>query len=115
MKRRSLIGLAALLLPALATAQTKPAQRRNDAPALSAARTIIAGAPLSVFLSNPPQGARLAIARPDDPASKAIVVIEPKNPVPALPTPGTAGAYELRLTVEKDGGPVILLRQPLAT
>ena len=114
-KRRSLIGLAALLLPALAVAQTKPAQRRNDAPAFSAARTIVAGAPLSVFLSNAPQGARLAIARPDDPASKAIVVVEPKNAVPALPTPGAVGTYELRLTVEKDGTPVILLRQPLAT
>jgi hypothetical protein len=114
-KRRLLIGLPALLLPALAVAQTKPVPRRSDAPALSAARTIVAGSPLSVFLSNQPQGARLAIARPDDPAGKAIVVVEPKNPVPALPTPGAAGAYELRLTVEKDGGPVILLRQPLAT
>ncbi|MCR4521153.1 MULTISPECIES: hypothetical protein [Bosea] len=115
MKRRLLIALAALLLPALAVAQTKPAQRRHDAPALSAARTIIAGAPLSVFLSNAPQGARLAIARPDDPASKAIVVIEARNTVPALPTPGAVGSYELRLTVEKDGIPVILQRQPLAT
>jgi hypothetical protein len=114
-KRRLLIGLPALLLPALAVAQTKPVPRRSDAPALSAARTIVAGSPLNVFLSNPPQGARLAIARPDDPAGKAIVVVEPKNPVPALPTPGAAGAYELRLTVEKDGGPVILLRQLLAT
>ncbi|WP_336811513.1 hypothetical protein [Bosea sp. MMO-172] len=115
MKRRLLIALAALLLPALAVAQTKPAQRRNDALALSAARTIVAGAPLSVFLSNAPQGARLAIARPDDPASKAIVVVEPKNAVPTLPTPGAVGTYELRLTVEKDGTPVILLREPLAT
>lgn len=114
-KRRSLIALAALLLPALATAQPKPAQRRTDGPGLSAARTIVAGAPLSVFLSNAPQGARLAIARPDDPSSKAIVVVEPKNAVPALPTPGAVGSYELRLTVEKDGAPVILLRQPLAT
>ena len=114
-KRRSLIALAALLLPVLAAAQTKPAPRRSDTPALSAARTIVAGAPLSVFLSNAPQGARLAIARTDDPASKAIVVIEPKTAVPALPTPGAVGAYELRLTMEKDGAPVILLRQPLAT
>ncbi|WP_454656324.1 hypothetical protein [Bosea beijingensis] len=115
MKRRSLIALAALLLPVLAAAQTKPAPRRSDTPALSAARTIVAGAPLSVFLSNAPQGARLAIARTDDPASKAIVVVEPKTAVPALPTPGAVGAYELRLTMEKDGAPVILLRQPLAT
>lgn len=114
-KRRSLIGLAALLLPALAIAQTKPATRRSDAPTLSAARTIVAGAPLSVFLTRMPQAARLAIARPDDPADKAIVVVEPRNTVPALPTPGAVGTYELRLTVEKDGAPVILLRQPLAT
>ena len=60
-KRRFLIGLAALLLPALASAQTKPAQRRSDAPTLSAARSIVAGAPLSIFLNNTPQGARLAI------------------------------------------------------
>ena len=113
-KRRSLIALAALLLPVLAAAQTKPAPRRSDTPALSAARTIVAGAPLSVFLSNAPQGARLAIARTDDPASKAIVVVEPKTAVPALPTPGAVGAYELRLTMEKDGAPVILLRQPPA-
>ncbi|WP_139163502.1 hypothetical protein [Bosea robiniae] len=115
MKRRFLIGLAALLLPALAAAQTKPAQRRNDAPALSAARTIVAGAPLSVFLTRMPQGARLAIARPDDPADKAIVVVEPRTTVPTLPTPGAVGIYELRLTVEKAGAPTILLRQPLAT
>lgn len=114
-KRRLLIGLAALLLPALAVAQTKPTQRRSDAPGLSAARTIVAGAPLSVFLSNTPQGARLAIARLDDPPGKAIVVVEPRNTVPALPTPGFVGSYELRLTVEKDGAPVILLRQPLTT
>lgn len=114
-KRRFLIGLAALLLPALASAQTKPAPRRSDAPTLSAARTIVAGAPLSVFLTRMPQGARLSIARRDDPADKAIVVVEPKNTVPALPTPGAVGAYELRLTVEKDGAPVILQRQPLAT
>ncbi|MCO5092139.1 hypothetical protein [Bosea sp. (in: a-proteobacteria)] len=66
-------------------------------------------------MSNAPPGARLAIARPDDPASKAIVVVEPKATVPALPTPGAVGHYELRLTVEKDGAPAILLRQPLAT
>ncbi len=113
-KRRSLIGLAALL-PVTAAAQTKPSQRRSNAPALSAARTIVAGAPLGVFLSNAPQGARLAIARPDDPASRAIVVVEPKHTVPALPTPGVVGTYELRLTVEKDGEPVIVLRQPLVT
>lgn len=114
LSRRALL-LAACSLPALAAAQTRPAKRAADGPALSAAKTIMAGAPLSVFLTRPPRGARLAIARPEDPAASAIVVVEPKTMVPALPTPGLAGAYELRLTVEKEGQPVILLRQPLAT
>lgn len=113
LSRRTLL-IAAGLWPAAAAAQNKPASR-PPRPSLSAARSIMAGAPLGVFLSNPPQGARLAIARPDDPADKAIVVIELKNTVPALPTPGAVGNYELRLTVEKDGAPTILLRQPLAT
>lgn len=113
LSRRALL-LAAGLWPAAALAQKKmPAPAAE--PAMSAARTIVAGAPLSVFLTRPPQGARLAIARPDDAASTAIVVVEPRNTVPALPTPGLAGTYELRLTVEKDGAPVILLRQPLVT
>lgn len=113
LSRRTLL-LVAGLWPATARAQkTKPSAATG--PAMSAARTIVAGAPLSVFLSRPPQGARLAIARPDDPASTAIVVVEPRNTVPALPTPGLAGTYELRLTVEKDGAPAVLLRQPLAT
>lgn len=115
LSRRALL-IAAGLWPAAASAQKQQKQApRPPQPSLSAARTIMAGAPLSVFLSNVPQAARLAIARPDDPASKAIVVVEPKNAVPALPTPGAVGSYELRLTVEKDGAPVILLRQPLVT
>lgn len=114
LSRRALL-LAAGLWPALAAAQTRPTPRKAEGPALSAARTIVAGAPLSVFLSRAPQGARLAIARPDDPDGTAIVVIEPRNTVPVLPTPGLAGTYELRLTVEKDGAPVIMLRQPLVT
>jgi len=112
LSRRALL-LAAGFWPAVAFAQKKPAPATE--PAMSAARTIVAGGPLSVFLSRPPQGARLAIARPDDPASTAIVVVEPRNTVPALPTPGLAGTFELRLTVEKAGAPVILLRQPLVT
>ena len=32
----------------------------------------------------------------------------------SLPMPGLAGAYELRLTADRDGAPAILLRQPLA-
>ena len=112
---RRVLLLAAGLWPAAALAQKKPAPAKATEPVMSAARTIVAGAPLSVFLSRPPQGARLAIARPDDPASTAIVVVEPRNTVPALPTPGLAGTYELRMTLEKDGAPVILLRRPLVT
>lgn len=114
-QRRLLLAFVTLLLPELAAAQTMPSKRRAEEPSLSAARTIMAGAPLSVFLSRPPQGARLAITRPDDPASSAIVVVEPRGTVPALPTPGLAGAYELRLTIEKDGVPAVVLRQPLVT
>ncbi|MCU4180612.1 hypothetical protein [Bosea sp. BH3] len=112
---RRVLLLAACALPIGAGAQTRPAKRQAEEPALSAARSIMAGAPLSVFLTRPPPGARLAIARAGDPAATAIVVVEPRTLVPALPTPGIAGAYELRLTVEKDGAPVILLRQPLVT
>ncbi|CAH1676106.1 conserved exported hypothetical protein [Hyphomicrobiales bacterium] len=114
-QRRLLLAFVTLLLPGLAAAQTVPSKRRAEEPSFSAARTIVAGAPLSVFLTRPPQGARLAIARPDDPATSAIVVVEPRNMVPSLPTPGLAGTYELRLTVEKSGAPVVLLRQPLVT
>ncbi|MBN9440902.1 hypothetical protein [Bosea sp. (in: a-proteobacteria)] len=115
LSRRALL-MAAGLWPAAASAQKqqKPASRPPQ-PSLSAARSIMAGAPLSVFLSSAPKGARLAIARPDDPDDKAIVVFQPKNTVPALQTPGAVGSYELRLTVEKDGVPHILARQPLVT
>ncbi|CAM5765965.1 hypothetical protein [Bosea minatitlanensis] len=115
LSRRALL-VAAGLWPVAAAAQKqqKPAPRPAQ-PSLSAARSIMAGAPLSVFLTNPPPGVRLAIARPDDPADRAIVVLQPKSSVPALQTPGAVGAYELRLTVEKDGVPRIILRQPLAT
>lgn len=112
-RRVALIATGLWPVAALAQKQTKPA--RPPQPAISAARNIMAGAPLSIFLSNAPQGARLAIARPDDPADKAIVVLQPKNTVPSLHTPGAVGAYEVRLTVEKDGAPQILLRQPLVT
>lgn len=115
LSRRALLAAAGLWPAAvLAQKQQKPTPRPPQ-PSLSAARSIMAGAPLSVFLSNPPQGARLAITRPDDPADKAIVVLQPKNTVPALQTPGAVGTYELRLTVEKDGAPQILFRQPLTT
>ncbi len=112
---RRMLLLAACSLPTVSGAQTKSGKRVAEGPALSAAKTIMAGAPLSVFVSRAPQGARLAIARPDDPAQTAIVVVEPKNTVPALPTPGIAGTYELRLTAEREGAPTVLLRQPLVT
>ncbi|KRE00225.1 hypothetical protein ASE63_09075 [Bosea sp. Root381] len=115
LSRRALL-LAAGLAPALAVAQPKkPPAPRSEGPALSTARSIVAGAPLSVFLTRAPAGSRLAIARPDDPPHTAIVVVEARTSVASLPTPGVAGAYELRLTVEKDGAPAILLRQPLET
>lgn len=114
--RRALL-VAAALAPMLAAAQTKkpPVATRSEGPSLSTARSIVAGAPLSVFLTRAPSGARLAIARPDDPPQTAIVVVEARTAVASLPTPGVAGAYELRLTIEKDGAPAILLRQPLET
>lgn len=112
--RRALL-LGACLCPALAMAQTKRDQRKAQDPAVSASRSVMAGAPLSVFLTNAPAGARLAIARPNDPAQTAIVVVEPKTAVAILPTPGLVGDYELRMTVDRDGAPVVLLHQPLTT
>lgn len=108
--------LAALLAAGLAvTPGFGQAKRAVSGPALSASRQIMAGAPLSVDVSRAPSGARLAIARPDDPADRAIVVV-PLGPRSAasLPVPGLAGLYELRLTADRDGVPVILLKQPLA-
>jgi Ca-activated chloride channel family protein len=75
----------------------------------------MAGSMLTVFVTAKPAGARLAIARPSDPASSAIVVVDAARPSPILQTPGAVGRYELRLTVERDGAPVILARQPLET
>lgn len=112
------LPLAAALVAALApTPAASQASRAPAAPgpALSAARTIMAGAPLGVFLSRVPAGAHLAIARPDQPATAAIVVVEAAGPAASLATPGLAGRYELRLTRPGDGGPVVLLRQPLET
>ena len=111
---RRVVCLAAALWPAAGLAQTKKPAAAATGPFLSAARSIMAGAPLSVFLSRAPQGARLAIARPSDPADKAIVVLEPRAGVPAVQTPGVAGDYELRLTADREGKPAILLRQPLS-
>jgi hypothetical protein len=106
-------GLAMLLAPALTMAQSGPAR---PGPGLSASRTIMAGSMLGVAISNAPDKARLAIARPDDPTTRAIIVAELSGrPSASLQTPGDAGSYELRLTQDRDGAPVILLRQPLIT
>ena len=117
LSRRSVLGVVGLWPACAAADPRKPAApakpAAKNAPALSAARSIMAGAPLSVFLTNKPDGARLAIARPGDPPDKAIVVLKPGANVPALQTPGTAGDYELRLTIDRDGRPAILISQPL--
>jgi Ca-activated chloride channel family protein len=116
MRRRGLIGLAMLLAPLLAQAQPRQQSAPPSSPALSASRNLMAGSMLSVLVSRPPAGARLAIARPSDPPSSAIVVVELGGRTSAsLPVPGEAGSYELRLTRDQDGAPAILLRQPLVT
>lgn len=110
-----LVLAALLLLGPPVTHGLAQAKRAADSPALSASRQSMAGAPLSVGVSRAPAGARLAIARPDDPADRAIVVVAlgPRSTA-SLPMPGLAGRYELRLTADRDGAPAILLRQPLA-
>ncbi len=122
MKLRRLVLLAAVLLPlaalspasAQSQASRKPPQPAG--PSLSASQRVMAGSPLNVLASRTPDGARLAIARPTDPPATAIVVVPlGARPSASLPTPGEAGAYELRLTRDQDGAPIILLRQPLVT
>jgi hypothetical protein len=128
MRLRHLVLLAAAALPLAALspvgapsqaqaqqqASRKPPQ--PSGPALSASQRLMAGSPLNVLTTRAPEGARLAIARPADPAGSAIVVVPLRGRASAsLPTPGEAGAYELRLTRDQDGAPVILLRQPLVT
>lgn len=76
----------------------------------------MAGSMLAVTVAGAPSSARLAIARPEDPADRAIVVVPlPATAAATLPTPGQPGPYELRLMQDRDGTPAILLRQPLAT
>jgi hypothetical protein len=108
---RRLLLLAALAAPVVAVAQPRPTPQTG--PALSASRSVMAGSALSVSLLRAPAGTRVAIARPDDPASSAIVVVEPRAGQAALPTPGVAGAYELRLAAGRNDTPDILFRQPL--
>jgi Ca-activated chloride channel family protein len=91
------------------------ARPRAASPALSASRSVMAGSMLGITVARAPMGARLAIARPDDLADRAIIVLPlPAGGTASLLTPGEPGLYELRLTQDRDGSPIILLRQPLA-
>lgn len=112
--RRVLIGLGAALLARSALAQ--PKTQAGLPPGITASRQVMAGTPLSVAVQRPPAGARVAIARPDDPDDRAIlVVVLPETSRIALPTPGLSGTYELRVTADRDGRPVVLARSPLVT
>lgn len=115
LSRRALLALA-LTWPGMAAAQQPRPSRAPQGPTLSAPRTLMAGAMATAFVSRAPAGARLAISRPTDPPEAAIVAA-PLGAVSvlSLPAPGEAGSFELRLLGERDGKPVILLRQPLAT
>lgn len=113
-RRHLLLALAGLATPAFAQ-PPKPA-RPVQGPALSAPRSLMAGAMASAFVSRAPAGARLAIARPSDPPEAAIVAAPLGSAsVLALPAPGETGSFELRLLGETDGKPVVLLRQTLTT
>ena len=108
--------LGAIALPSVSDAQSrKPAPAAPAAPSLSAPRSLMAGAAITVFASRAPSGARLAIARPDDPPERAIAMVMAGPGALAMPAPGLPGTYELRLLAERDGKPEIVLRQPLAT
>ena len=115
LSRRALLALA-FAWPAMAAAQQPRPSRSPQGPALSAPRTLMAGAMATAFVSRAPAGARLAIARPTDPPDAAIVAA-PLGAVSALslPAPGEAGSFELRLLAESDGKPVIVMRQPQAS
>ena len=105
--------VAVVIAPECAPGQPRPAPQAG--PTLSASRSVMAGSVLSVSLLRAPAGARVAIARPSDPATSAIVVVEPKAGQASLTTPGVAGSYELRLAVGRSDAPEILFRQPIAT
>ena len=114
MRVAAVIVLVAGLAPLFAQAQ--PRATKPQPSSFSASRSLMAGSMLSVFVSRAPEGARLAIARPADPPASAIVVVAlGGRPSASLPAPGEAGAYELRLTRDQGGVPVILLRQSLVT
>lgn len=110
--RRRLL-LAGLFVPSGALAQ--PRRPVPQGLALLASRSVMAGSALSVSLQGSPVGARIAIARPGDPATTAIVVVEPQGGQAVLPAPGLAGRYELRVATGRREAPEIVLRQPLET
>jgi hypothetical protein len=113
-RRTTLALLLGAGTPAMAQ-QPRP-QRPPQGPSLSAPRTLMAGAMATAFVSRAPANARLAISRPTDPPEGAIVAAPlGQVTVLSLPAPGEVGTFELRLLGEKDGKPVILLRQPLLT
>lgn len=111
---RTLIVLAVVLAPLCAQAQTRRPTAPPAGPAISASQRVMAGSMLSVVVSRAPAGARLAVARPGSPASSAILVEAiGARPSVTIPVPGLAADYELRLTRDEAGLPVILLTQPL--
>jgi hypothetical protein len=110
---RRFLLLAAMIVPAGLAAQPRPSPQAG--PSLSASRSMMAGSVLSVSLLRAPAGARVAIARRDDPATAAIVVMELVGGQVGLPVPGVAGSYELRLAAGRSDAPDILFRQPLTT
>ncbi len=119
MKPAALLALAMVALAAIPASPSAQAQPRRPAappagPVISASQRVMAGSMLSVIVSHAPAGARLAIARPGSPATSAILV-EDIGPRPSItvPVPGVATTYELRLTRDEAGTPVILLTQPL--
>lgn len=113
MPMRRLLVAGVLLAAAAAVAQPRPAPQA--APALIVSRSVMAGSVLSVVLQRAPADARIAIARPGDPAGSAIVVADPRGGRAMLPAPGLSGAYEVRLASGRRDAPDILLRQPLVT
>lgn len=111
-----------LILLALAAATLSPGFAQSparrpatpQAPAISAPRETMAGTVLSVEIARAPAGARVAIARIDQPAATAIVVAPLPDKGPAkLPVPGAPGDYELRLTLDRAGAPAVLQRRKL--
>lgn len=115
---RALARLAVLLalLAAIPIAEARQSTGKAPAPLLAASRSAMAGSLLSVSVGAAPAGARLAIARPEQAADSAILVLPAAaNGITPLPTPGEAGHYEIRLTRDEAGGIAILARQPLET